>query len=39
MFGTALWLTSRAGPFMNGKIIRVNGCRLLELKYVISNHD
>ncbi|KAI9739058.1 MAG: hypothetical protein M1834_007270 [Cirrosporium novae-zelandiae] len=39
MVGTAVWLASRAGAFMDGKVVRVEGGRLLVLKGVISNHD
>ncbi|KAJ5108319.1 hypothetical protein N7456_004994 [Penicillium angulare] len=39
MFGTALWLMSKAGSFMDGKVVRVEGGRLLILKGVTSNSD
>jgi NAD(P)-dependent dehydrogenase (short-subunit alcohol dehydrogenase family) len=39
MAGCALWLMSKAGAFMDGKIIRVEGGRLLILKGVTSNSD
>lgn len=39
MVGTALWLLSKAGAFMDGKVIRAEGGRLLILKGVISNSD
>ncbi|KAK5177479.1 hypothetical protein LTR44_010096 [Exophiala sp. CCFEE 6388] len=39
MVGTALWLISKAGAFMDGKVIRVEGGRLLILKGVTSNSD
>jgi len=39
MFGTALWLSSKAGSFMDGKVIRCEGGRLLILKGVTSNSD
>jgi NAD(P)-dependent dehydrogenase (short-subunit alcohol dehydrogenase family) len=39
MVGTALWLVSRAGAFMDGKVIRCEGGRLLILKGVTSNSD
>lgn len=39
MVGTAIWLSSKAGSFMDGKIVRIDGGRLLILKGVISNHD
>lgn len=39
MVGTAIWLSSNAGAFMDGKIVRVDGGRLLVLKGVVSNHD
>lgn len=39
MVGTALWLTSKAGAFMDGKVVRVEGGRLLILKGVTSNSD
>lgn len=39
MVGTAIWLSSKAGSFMDGKIARIDGGRLLVLKGVISNHD
>lgn len=39
MVGTALWLMSRAGAFMDGKVVRVEGGRLLILKGVTSASD
>ncbi|KAL2833334.1 hypothetical protein BDW59DRAFT_180093 [Aspergillus cavernicola] len=39
MVGCALWLISKAGAFMDGKIIRNEGGRLLVLKGVTSNSD
>ena len=39
MIGTAIWLSSKAGSFMDGKIVRIDGGRLLMLRGVISNHD
>ncbi|TPX09752.1 uncharacterized protein E0L32_009091 [Thyridium curvatum] len=39
MVGTALWLSSKAGSFMDGKVVRVEGGRLLILKGVTSNSD
>jgi NAD(P)-dependent dehydrogenase (short-subunit alcohol dehydrogenase family) len=39
MAGTAIWLSSKAGSFMDGKILRIDGGRLLVLKGGISNHD
>lgn len=39
MVGTALWLMSKAGSFMDGKVIRAEGGRLLVLKGVTSNSD
>lgn len=39
MVGTAPWLVSKAGAFMDGKIVRVEGGRLLVLKGVTSNSD
>ncbi|CZR64867.1 uncharacterized protein PAC_14766 [Phialocephala subalpina] len=39
MVGVAVWLSSRAGAFMDGKVVRIDGGRLLVLKGVISNHD
>ncbi|EXJ83384.1 hypothetical protein A1O1_07006 [Capronia coronata CBS 617.96] len=39
MVGTALWLLSKAGAFMDGKVIRAEGGRLLILKGVTSNSD
>lgn len=39
MVGTALWLVSKAGAFMDGKIVRAEGGRLLVLKGVTSNSD
>jgi NAD(P)-dependent dehydrogenase (short-subunit alcohol dehydrogenase family) len=39
MVGCALWLMSKAGSFMDGKIIRIEGGRLLILKGVTSNSD
>jgi NAD(P)-dependent dehydrogenase (short-subunit alcohol dehydrogenase family) len=39
MFGSALWLVSKAGSFMDGKVVRVEGGRLLILKGVTSNSD
>ncbi|KAJ6164215.1 Rhamnolipids biosynthesis 3-oxoacyl- reductase [Penicillium chermesinum] len=39
MVGTALWLMSKAGSFMDGKVVRVEGGRLLILKGVTSNSD
>ena len=39
MVGTALWLVSKAGAFMDGKVIRNEGGRLLILKGVTSNSD
>ena len=39
MVGTAIWLCSRAGQFMDGKVVRVDGGRLLVLKGVVSNSD
>lgn len=39
MVGTALWLISKAGAFMDGKVIRAEGGRLLILKGVTSNSD
>ncbi|RDW84267.1 short-chain dehydrogenase [Coleophoma cylindrospora] len=37
--GTALWLASKAGSFMDGKVVRVEGGRLLVLKGVTTNSD
>lgn len=39
MVGTALWLASKAGSFMDGKIVRIEGGRLLTLRGVLSNSD
>ncbi|KAH0421188.1 short-chain dehydrogenase [Colletotrichum camelliae] len=39
MVGCALWLVSKAGAFMDGKVVRVEGGRLLILKGVTSNSD
>ncbi|KAL3471649.1 NAD(P)-binding protein [Aspergillus californicus] len=39
MVGCALWLISKAGAFMDGKVIRNEGGRLLVLKGVTSNSD
>ncbi|EQB51301.1 hypothetical protein CGLO_09172 [Colletotrichum gloeosporioides Cg-14] len=39
MVGCALWLMSKAGAFMDGKVVRVEGGRLLILKGVTSNSD
>lgn len=39
MVGTAMWLMSKAGSFMDGKVIRAEGGRLLILKGVTSNSD
>ncbi|KAJ5570331.1 Rhamnolipids biosynthesis 3-oxoacyl- reductase [Penicillium hispanicum] len=39
MVGTMLWLVSKAGSFMDGKVIRAEGGRLLILKGVTSNSD
>ncbi|CAG9990547.1 unnamed protein product [Clonostachys byssicola] len=39
MVSCALWLMSKAGEFMDGKMIRIEGGRLLVLKGVISNSD
>lgn len=39
MVGCALWLVSKAGAFMDGKVIRIEGGRLLVLKGVTSNSD
>ncbi|KAF2503070.1 NAD(P)-binding protein [Lophium mytilinum] len=39
MVGSALWLMSKAGAFMDGKVIRIDGGRLLILKGVTSNSD
>jgi NAD(P)-dependent dehydrogenase (short-subunit alcohol dehydrogenase family) len=39
MVGTTMWLVSKAGAFMDGKVIRVEGGRLLILKGVTSNSD
>ncbi|TVY85430.1 Rhamnolipids biosynthesis 3-oxoacyl-[acyl-carrier-protein] reductase [Lachnellula suecica] len=39
MAGTAIWLSSKAGSFMDGEIVRIDGGRLLVLKGVISHHD
>lgn len=39
MVGRAIWLMSKAGAFMDGKVIRVEGGRLLTLKGVTSNSD
>ncbi|KAL4887538.1 short-chain dehydrogenase [Aspergillus karnatakaensis] len=39
MVGCALWLISKAGAFMDGKVIRNEGGRLLILKGVTSNSD
>lgn len=39
MVGVAVWLSSRAGAFMDGKVVRIDGGRLLVLKGVIFNHD
>jgi hypothetical protein len=36
---TAIWLSSKAGSFMDRKIVRIDGGRLLVLKGVIFNHD
>ncbi|KAF5489144.1 Rhamnolipids biosynthesis 3-oxoacyl-[acyl-carrier-protein] reductase [Colletotrichum siamense] len=39
MVGCALWIMSKAGAFMDGKVVRVEGGRLLILKGVTSNSD
>lgn len=39
MVGTALWLASKAGSYMDGKVVRVDGGRLLVLKGVLTNSD
>lgn len=39
MVGTVTWLMSKAGSFMDGKVIRAEGGRLLILKGVTSNSD
>lgn len=39
MVGCAIWLASKAGAFMDGKIVRIEGGRLLILKGVTSNSD
>ncbi|KAL4963088.1 SDR family NAD(P)-dependent oxidoreductase [Aspergillus stella-maris] len=39
MVGCALWLISKAGSFMDGKVIRNEGGRLLILQGVTSNSD
>ncbi|RSM09128.1 hypothetical protein CEP52_004297 [Fusarium oligoseptatum] len=39
MVGCALWLMSKAGAFMDGKVVRIEGGRLLILKGVTSNSD
>lgn len=39
MVGTAIWLMSKAGSFMDGKVVRAEGGRLLILKGVTSNSD
>lgn len=39
MVGVALWLMSKAGSFMDGKIVRIEGGRMLVLKGVMSNSD
>ncbi|TVY48399.1 Rhamnolipids biosynthesis 3-oxoacyl-[acyl-carrier-protein] reductase [Lachnellula occidentalis] len=39
MVGSALWLISKAGAFMDGKVVRMDGGRLLILKGVTSNSD
>jgi NAD(P)-dependent dehydrogenase (short-subunit alcohol dehydrogenase family) len=39
MVGTAIWLSSKAGSFMDGKVVRIAGGRLLVLQEVISNYD
>lgn len=39
MVGTAIWLMSKAGAFMDGKVIRVEGGRMLILKGVMTNSD
>ena len=39
MVGTAIWLASKAGAFMDGKVVRVEGGRLLILKGVTANSD
>lgn len=39
MVGTMLWLLSKAGAFMDGKVVRVEGGRLLILRGVTSNSD
>lgn len=39
MAGCALWLMSKAGSFVDGKVIRNEGGRLLILKGVTSNSD
>ncbi|VUC36589.1 unnamed protein product [Clonostachys rosea] len=39
MVSCALWLMSKAGEFMDGKMIRIEGGRLLVLKGVTSNSD
>ncbi|PYH93379.1 NAD(P)-binding protein [Aspergillus ellipticus CBS 707.79] len=39
MVGTMLWLVSKAGAFMDGKVIRAEGGRLLILRGVTSNSD
>ncbi|CAH0039133.1 unnamed protein product [Clonostachys rhizophaga] len=39
MVSCALWLMSKAGEFMDGKMTRIEGGRLLVLKGVTSNSD
>lgn len=39
MVGSVIWLISKAGAFVDGKVIRVEGGRLLVLKGVTSNSD
>lgn len=39
MVGCALWLISKAGAFMDGKVVRIEGGRLLVLNGVTSNSD
>lgn len=39
MVGTMLWLLGKAGSFVDGKVLRVEGGRLLILRGVTSNSD
>jgi NAD(P)-dependent dehydrogenase (short-subunit alcohol dehydrogenase family) len=39
MVGCALWLMSKAGAYMDGKVVHIEGGRLLILRGVTSNSD